>query len=1027
MLNINIAGEWDYFLQDSNKNELCFVDCFESQGKVSIPNTISTARLSPKHEYTNNLTKSNVQSLRDPYKFVGSLWLRKLIDIPKITDSRQVKLYIERVNYTSTVWVDKKYLGTVSSCSVGHEFVIDRELVSGKCIEIIIKIDNIDSMKLGDWSSAFTDETQTKWLGLVGKIELQLSKPKIKLNYDEHSENVSIQFVLEGGVYDAVEVECKELSLSGVLNKKDSGYTNTFDICKSQIKMWDAIEPHLYRAFIHGVVGNERTLIDELSFGVRDISVKNQQFAVNDSVTFLRGTLDCGVFPETGHPPMNKTAWLKIFRIQKDFGLNHVRFHSWCPPEVAFEAADEIGMYLQVEGPFWLDHWMKYNLGGAQCHRHFIIDETMKIVQSYHHHPSFCFFAVGNEMGGNGGELSILDDAVKQVKETFPMIKYSLSCNTLIDGLERPLSSNDDFFVSKTINNIGVRGQYYLEELVSGKSLNFNDATQNSTCPVVTHEVGQYLVYPNMEEISKYQGVLKPINFLAIEEDLKKKGLLHKSRQYLKGSGHLSKLLYKAEIESALKTSKLAGIQLLGLQDYPGQYTATIGMLDSFWENKGVTTAREFQGFCGDVTLLIDYKKNVYFSDEEAKFWPVIANYSKDALNTNDFSFEVYDGDVLVTCLPLEGHIANAGCVTDLRELTFVLEEHISDSNTRLIKFVFHSNDGKFSNSWDVMFVSSRYRGMSCDKLAEGYSSVSVTRFASDIERHNTSKKVLVVPHFNDLFDAIPGKLFPVFWSPVWYETQSSLGLLINQQSSMLEKFPTGKYLDLHWKDIVENSASFSYEGLKRDIEPIIDVIPNYFFNTRRSCLLEFQVLGRHVVVSSIDFFGELNENPVAIALLDSVLNGLSSSCSDGLNEISIDEFYNIVSKDSKQSATEVKNWVTNASDYYDKTTSHSKVIDGNDITYWEAPDLSPQHYWEVDFGSTKKVDVLKIRFAFEGHFEFKVLYTEGSEYDMETRVFVQDSKDFESIVDFTARKLRVQFVEIPIFAKASISSIVIQ
>ena len=82
---------------------------------------------------------------------------------------------------------------------------------------------------------------------------------------------------------------------------------------------------------------------EKIEFGMRQIGRNGADLLVNGKKVFLRGTLECCIFPLTGYPPTTKEGWLKVFRSAKEWGLNHLRFHSWCPPKAAFEVADSLG------------------------------------------------------------------------------------------------------------------------------------------------------------------------------------------------------------------------------------------------------------------------------------------------------------------------------------------------------------------------------------------------------------------------------------------------------------------------------------------------------------------------------------------------------------------------------------------------------------------------------------------------------------------------------------------------------------
>ena len=114
----------------------------------------------------------------------------------------------------------------------------------------------------------------------------------------------------------------------------------------------------------------------------------------------------------------------------------------------------------------------------------------------------------------------------------------------------------------------------------------YTESISKFDVPVISHEIGQWCVYPNFNEMKKYTGVLKPRNFEIFRETLEENQMLDQANDFLVASGKLQTLCYKEDIESALRTPGFGGFQLLDLHDFPGQGTALIGVLDPFWEEK---------------------------------------------------------------------------------------------------------------------------------------------------------------------------------------------------------------------------------------------------------------------------------------------------------------------------------------------------------------------------------------------------------------------------------------------------------
>ncbi len=300
---------------------------------------------------------------------------------------------------------------------------------------------------------------------------------------------------------------------------------------------------------------------------------------------------------------MEKADWLKLMQQAKDYSLNHLRFHSWCPPKAAFEAADEVGIYCQVELPLW-----NLKVGRDAKTNEFLESEADKILKDYGNHPSFVLMSIGNELEG---DVNFLNAFVKKLKTKDSRHLYT----TTTFSFQKPLGARpeieDEFFITQRTAKGWIRGQ----GVFNSQSPQFNtDYTANSehiNVPLITHEIGQYAVFPDMKEIPKYTGVLMPLNFIAVKEDLEKKGLIQLADKFTMASGKLAAILYKEEIERVLKTPSLDGFQLLQLQDFPGQGTALVGLLNAFWESKGIISAAAFKLFNSELVPLLRYEKAV--------------------------------------------------------------------------------------------------------------------------------------------------------------------------------------------------------------------------------------------------------------------------------------------------------------------------------------------------------------------------------------------------------------------------------
>jgi hypothetical protein len=372
--------------------------------------------------------------------------------------------------------------------------------------------------------------------------------------------------------------------------------------------LWDEFNPNVYQLNLSLESGKEtnQTTVD---FGLREFKVDGTRFTINGRPVFLRGTLECAIFPLTGYPPTKTDYWKKIYTAVKDHGLNHIRFHSWCPPEAAYTLADSMGIYLQVEASSWPNQ--STELGSGLPIDQYIWDESKRIIDTYGNHPSFVLMASGNEPGGSKRD-QFLSEFVQYWKETDSRRLYT-------SGSGWPIIPENDYHVTHRETRIQGWGEE-LNSVINSEppktTYDWSDKVRREGMPIISHEIGQWCVYPNFKEIEKYTGVLKAKNFEIFRESLKAHHMGHLADSFMLASGKLQALCYKADIEAALRTPEFGGFQLLDLHDFPGQGTALVGVLDPFWEEKGYISPEEYRRFCNTTVPLARLEKRIFVEGE---------------------------------------------------------------------------------------------------------------------------------------------------------------------------------------------------------------------------------------------------------------------------------------------------------------------------------------------------------------------------------------------------------------------------
>ena len=669
---------------------------------------------------------------------------------------------------------------------------------------------------------------------------------KLKVSFDQLKALKAPVYLIVKSL-DGVEIFNEQVEVS-----KTSGNSYSLEIDKPKnLQLWDEFNPVLYDVDVITDEGNASA-----RFGYRFVSSENGNLMLNNKRIFLRGNLECVIFPLTGHPPMEKEDWAQLIKQAKDYGLNHLRFHSWCPPKAAFEAADEAGFYYQVELPHW-----SLKVGEDNSTTVFLKEEAKKIIKDYGNHPSFIFMAMGNELQG---DISVLNDMVAELKPKDNRHLYATTAFSFQKPTGTRPEQEDEFFIAQWTDKGWIRGQGIFNDKPPHFDADYTEGAAHIEIPLVSHEIGQYSVYPDMNEIKKYTGVLKPLNFIAVRNDLEKKGLIDLAPDFTYASGKLAALLYKEEIERALKTPSFDGFQLLQLQDFPGQGTALVGLLNAFWESKGVISAEEFSQFNGELVPLIRFEKAVYEEGEIFKAGIEIANFYKELQNqTLEWKITDEQGKIVK-----HGELTNISLRIGNNTGLGTIEYSVEAKKARKLKVTVSLKDTKYKNSWSIWEYPK--------KLKSSSSKVIVVKTMEAARKAlQKGEKVLLNPDYKTL-NGIEGRFVPVFWSPVHFPNQpATMGLLLDQNHAAFNHFPTDSHTDWQWWDLCIKSKSVITDSL--EVTPLVRVIDNFVTNHHLANVFEARVGEGSLVFSSIDIKNDLENRPVARQLRYSLLSYMES------------------------------------------------------------------------------------------------------------------------------------------------------
>lgn len=537
------------------------------------------------------------------------------------------------------------------------------------------------------YSSAATDETQTNWNGILGECSMytrpqnfidslrvypRAVKKEEKNKAGGYLLDVCVELapgakeiykdtkiVLQSEALAAGELEntqmlteiisCsgEELAEAGTDKQENAKIVEIWFHnlpLRKNVKLWDEDEGNLYEVVatldcgMPAEDGGDSTDEYRTCFGIRSFGDNGSgRLALNGRAIFLRGEANCAEYPETGHTPMTIPEWKEILLKYRSYGINCVRFHSHCEPEAAFAAADELGMLLQPE----LSHWDPKDAFGTEESYRYYRAELVDLLKTYANHPSFVMLTLGNELQAQDEGRERMRELVRTAKRMDPTRLYANGSNAFYG--EEGCDPESDFYTSQSCKDVVIRGTFsgmrgYLNENYPSTDRTYDEAMaeirKEYQKPVFSFEVGQFEVLPDFEELESFHGISDPVNLKLIKKRVEERGLLPTWEKYVEATGELSRLAYREEIEAAMRTRELSGISLLGLQDFPGQGTALVGMMNSHLEPKPYPFARpeRFREFFTESRIFVKMPRYTHEEGEHLTAEVEVANFGKESI-----------------------------------------------------------------------------------------------------------------------------------------------------------------------------------------------------------------------------------------------------------------------------------------------------------------------------------------------------------------------------------------------------------
>ena len=823
-------------------------------GEASLPGTLAAAHLGKRwtqHDFETTMDLPQSEALVQEWQYVGKATWTRTVELSPADCAFPLELFLERVMWASEAFWDGVPMEASDGCgqppsrvcdslATPHVHAVPQKLLTPGKHELRLVIDNSCRYNFSRQSHAYGPNMQAVWNGVLGRIELRRAHPLRKARVFASAPSCG---------HLSIDVPC-EIATVEVSGLKTSGWKvedgRVAVVLAEEPVWWNEFHPALYTVRLTAKDG----FTHSIKFGFRSVGTDGRLLTLNGKKIFTRGNVENANFAKDGIPWMEKDEWLQVFRtLKEEDGVNAVRFHTWCPPAAAFEAADELGILLHPEAGIWTDGWMSEGdeVGNGKSVDGFVRSEMKAIADAYGNSPSFFSLTIGNELGNSNFET--MGKWVAEHKKYDPRaLCYASSA--------RKLTPADDFSLSHVVPGKGLAR----EKLFPHTDWDYENIYSNATIPTIAHEIGQWPVYPIWDELfAPFTGTMRPWNLTRHRDTAAKKNALRFQREYHDASAKLNRLIYKEEVESFLRTPSCAGLQLLEVQDYTGQAEALVGWRDPFYALKtGFKDMPKFSTVWGPTCFLARFPKFTYTVGETYRAVLQIRNLTEKTLKAGtSFPYELggKKSELALSEAIEPGDVKEVGVVECL----------LADDMTKRRQTL------RFGcNQWNFWVYP---REEKCPLPKDIVETDDVSAMKSALANGKT------VLYSGPSFKSAKGRFKSVYWSARWFPvantTGAALGTWFNVKHPALAGFVTDDFTDWQWYSLAQGATIHALRGMPEAFRPIALSVNDFHFSDFTATMFEVLVGKGRLFVCGFDL---TKDTPEAKRLRASVCEYLAGS-----------------------------------------------------------------------------------------------------------------------------------------------------
>ncbi len=899
--NLSLAGQWEFALdpQDLGLSQEWFNRSFDTS--IQVPASWA-------EQGFGDPPKSHFLAGWNPVLvYEGAAWYSRILDVPAEWAGQLVELVLSGVRWRSTAWLDGVLIGQGESLSVPHRYDLTPYIKPAAQQRLTIQLDNRMLHPL-DEGHANSEQTSTHWGGITGGAKILVSPQSniqtVKCHPDVNARAFHFDVALRNAEGMQLEVSVINPETQKVCNNQlpvENNHAHISVELGSDARLWWDDDPFLYNLTVR--LKHDDKVIHQLEkcVGLREISTRGKQILLNGNPVFLRGYVDCCIFPLTGYPSWDIEHYRHQFRVARSYGFNHVRLHSWTAPEPFWQAADEVGMLVQSELPHWSQFYTDSAVQPPETVHQYLLHELEQIVEALNLHPSWVMFSNGNELIGADGHLALTALSVHGKSLDSTRLFTDQTGFGQLPSPTRPV----DYYIQSC--NWHPPKKIY-DAASNDTTQDFSAVTAFSDRPVIGHEHGQFTMYVRPSEAKKYTGAIHPSWLESVEATFEAKRITSRVDEYIHASGIHMVRTYKENIERARRSHGLAGIQLLDIRDFPGQGHATTGILDMFWDSKGLIQPADFAAFNDSVVLLMRSPSPTFWNNQPIEVEIEVSNFGRETIANTLLHWELLDensvphsrGDIAIQSAPV-------GEITSFGRLSIPID--VEGAQAWKLKV----SIGSISNSWHLwtypypqiennnFAISTRIKELRSvlpqadfrDNHGGTFLRIDYAQnlLNSDLDLAISDRlslrllqylydggRVWLMPNANQIYDHVQTRYIAPFWSYLHFPDSMSFVMgTITHPHPALADFPHDTHSDWQWYSLVNETPAIGLDSVPF-IKPIVEVVDNFNRAKRLAYAFEAQVGAGRLFVSTWRLYDSVvNGRPEARHLMNTVLRYLQS------------------------------------------------------------------------------------------------------------------------------------------------------